>query len=63
MSQDTVLAVLSTFGPLRSVEIQKSLGISQAAVYSALSAMQKHHEVTYMAGRGRTGRQGIWWAI
>jgi hypothetical protein len=63
MSQDTVYAILSTFGPSRSTEIQKVLGLSQAAVYSAPGAMKKHGEVAYMNGKGRTGRQGIWWVV
>lgn len=63
MSQEIVLTILSSFGPLRSVEIQRALGQGQTAIYSSLKRLRKQGAVSYMVGRGRAGREsGMSWA-
>lgn len=60
MSQSEVYATLAAFGPLRSIEMQGALGLSQASVSRALRLMRKHGEVRYMGGNRRVGRLLFW---
>jgi DeoR/GlpR family transcriptional regulator of sugar metabolism len=62
MSQETVLMMIQTFGPISALELQNAFGCSRASIRSALKYLEKHGEIRYIKGVriGKGGRCGLW---
>ena len=64
MSQEYVLDILRTFGPLEARELATACGKTVAATKENLRRLHKWGEADCMYGRGPCGgRRAIWWAV
>ena len=65
MSQEEVLALLKTFGPLRAADLKQGTGLAHSSVHQSLKRLRKQGEIRWMQGKSQKngGNPCVWMAI